>query len=131
MRKYPDNYYKFFEQFNKGEYYECHDLLEDIWMVDKRDKFLQGMLQVAVAIYHFENGNIYGSRALFNSAYKYLQPYRPKNWDLNLEPVIAFIEKGLSKLPNEDKITIEEVKKMDFPQIKLYLETEENEEFSS
>lgn len=121
-RKYPEQYYKFFEQFNKGEYYECHDLLEEIWMEDKRNKFLQGMLQVAVAIYHFESGNIYGSRALFNSAYKYLQPYRPRSWDLNLEPVIKFIEEALSVLPKEDKISIKEVKATNFPQIHLKLE---------
>lgn len=124
-RKYPDEYYEFFKKFNEGEYYECHDLLEEIWMTDKRNKFLQGMLQVAVAIYHFQNGNIYGSRALFQSAYQYLQPYRPKYWDLDLEPVITYIEKGLSVLPEENRISIDEVKKIDFPLIKLYLDDEE------
>ncbi len=120
--KYPEEYYLFFEKFNQGEYYECHDLLEEIWMTDKRNKFLQGMLQVAVAIYHFENGNIYGSRALFQSSYTYLQPYRPIYWDLDLEPVISFIEKGLSVLPDKKRISLDEVKAIDFPTIKLYLQ---------
>lgn len=120
--KYPDEYYQFFEKFNLGEYYECHDLLEEIWMTDKQNKFLQGMLQTAVGIYHFENGNIDGSRKLFHSAYRYLQPYRPKYWDLELEPVITFIEKALSVLPLENRISLEEVKKIDFPQIRLHLE---------
>jgi len=128
-RKYPDEYYQFFDKFNQGEYYECHDLLEEIWMTDKRNKFLQGMLQVAVAIYHFESGNIYGSRALFQSAYRYLQPYRPVYWDLNLEPVIAFIDDALSKLPEMDKISLEEVKKINFPELKLQLGKESESSF--
>jgi len=119
--KYPTEYYEFFEKFNEGEYYECHDLLEDIWMTDKQNKFLQGMLQVAVGIYHFENGNIYGSRRLFQSAQKYLQPYRPDYWDLDLEQVLEYIEKALNILPEEKSISIAQVKQIDFPKIKLYL----------
>ena len=111
----------FFEKFNEGEYYECHDLLEEIWMTDRQNKFLQGLLQVAVAIYHFENGNIYGSRRLFQSAHQYLQPYRPVFWDLNLEPVIEYIDQSLAILPDEKTISIEQVKQMDFPRIKLKL----------
>ncbi|MFX0560222.1 DUF309 domain-containing protein [Tepidibacillus infernus] len=122
QRKYPEEYYQFFKKFNEGEYYECHDLLEEIWMIDKQNKFLQGLLQVAVAIYHFQTGNISGSRLLFHSAYKYLQPYRPKYWDLDLEPVIAYIEKALTYLPEEKRITIEEVKKINFPLVKLHLD---------
>ncbi|TCS83132.1 DUF309 domain-containing protein [Tepidibacillus fermentans] len=124
FRKYPEEYYLFFEKFNEGEYYECHDLLEEIWLTDRQNKFLQGLLQVAVAVYHFENGNIYGSRALFQSAYQYLQPYRPEYWDLDLEPVINFIEKALAVLPQERRISIDEVTKIDFPKIQLHLKQE-------
>ncbi|WP_405054369.1 DUF309 domain-containing protein [Tepidibacillus marianensis] len=123
-KKYPEEYYLFFEKFNEGEYYECHDLLEEIWITDRQNKFLQGLLQVAVAIYHFENGNIHGSRALFQSAYQYLQPYRPFCWDLNLEPVIAFIDQALKILPEQRRISLEEVKQLEFPTIQLYLEKE-------
>lgn len=122
MRGFPEQYYRFIEQFNKGEYYECHDLLEEIWMEDKRNKFLQGLLQLAVAVYHFENGNISGSRALFNSSSKYLQPYRPKHWDLDLEVIIKYIEKALSILPDKKKISLDEIKKIEFPKIELKLE---------
>lgn len=122
MNKYPLNYYKFIEEFNKGEYYECHDLLEDIWMVDKKNTFLKGLLQFAVAIYHFENGNISGSRKLFNTSYKYLQDYRPKHWDLNLIPIISFIESALKVLPNENRIPYEQTKLINFPTITLKLE---------
>jgi len=121
-KKYPDEYYLFFEKFNEREYYECHDLLEEIWLPNRQNRFLQGLLQVAVAIYHFENGNIYGSRALFQSAYQYLQPYRPFFWDLDLEPVMQFIDQALQVLPNEKRITLDEVKQISFPTIHLSLE---------
>lgn len=121
MEKYPNEYYKFFEKFNAGEYYECHDLLEEIWMGDKNNKFLQGLLQMAVAIYHFENGNIYGSRALFKSAHKYLTAYLPIYWELNLEWVIKYIEESLAILPMQDKVPLDELQNIPFKKIKLQL----------
>ncbi len=121
-KKYPEEYYLFFEKFNEGEYYECHDLLEEIWMTEKNNKFLQGMLQVAVAIYHFQNGNIRGAKMLFNSATNYLIPYQPRYWDLDIEPVLQYIQTAIKVLPEEDRITIDEVKKIPFPILKLYLD---------
>ena len=121
-KKYPEEYYQFFEKFNEGEYYECHDLLEEIWMTEKNNKFLQGMLQVAVAIYHFQNGNIRGARMLFNSSTNYLVPYQPRYWDLELGPVLQYIQDAIQVLPADDRVTIDEVKKIPFPILKLYLD---------
>lgn len=122
MKKYPKEYYQFFEKFNQGEYYECHDLLEEIWMTDKQNKFLQGMLQVAVAIYHFQNGNIKGAKLMFDSSYNYLLNYQPRYWDLELQPVLEYIKVAKNVLPNENRISIGAVKKLDFPILKLHLD---------
>ena len=52
--------------FNVGEYYECHELLEDIWR-DERDpiRYLyQGILQIGVGLHHLRNGNFRGATLL-------------------------------------------------------------------
>lgn len=121
MSKYPKEYYTFFQKFNEGEYYECHDLLEEIWLADRQNNFLKGLLQVAVALYHYGNGNILGAKKLFTTAYKYLQKYQPVYWDVEIEHILEYIENALKILPNEDKVSLDELKKINLPEIKLYL----------
>ncbi len=125
--KYPEEYYQFFITFNEGDYYTCHDLLEDIWMSDKQNYFLKGLLQMSVAIYHYEYGNVKGARAMMEAAGLYLESYRPKHWGLNLEMVIEFIGNSLSIIPQHiDKVSFEKVDSL--PKLpKLYLYLKDNE----
>lgn len=121
--RFPDQYYLFFEKFNDREFYECHDLLEEIWMEDKTNKFLQGLLQMAVGIYHFECGNIKGARWMFANAQKYLSRYTPTHWDLDVTAVIAYIDTCLQALPDEDTISYQQATEIPFPYRKLFLHT--------
>ncbi|MGE5702392.1 MAG: DUF309 domain-containing protein [Clostridia bacterium] len=120
--QYPEQYYEFFRKFNAREFYECHDLLEEIWMEEKSNKFLQGLLQLAVGIYHFECGNMKGARWMFGNAHKYLSKYTPVYWDVNVENVLSYIEECLAVLPDIDRIPYQEVKSIPFPYRKLSLE---------
>ncbi len=116
---YPEQYYAFFRKFNAKEYYECHDLLEEIWLEDRSNKFLQGLLQLSVGLYHFESGNIKGARWMFANARKYLLNYLPVYWSLRLEPVIAYLDACLAALPSVDMIPYEEARRIPFPSIHL------------
>ena len=124
MSLYPMEYYQFFVHFNEGDYYSCHDLLEEMWMTDKQNYFLKGLLQMSVAIYHYEYGNIKGARAMMETARRYLEGYRPKHWGLDLEKVHVFIEKSLFIIPQYiNKVPFEEVGSLPkLPQLFLYLE---------
>ncbi|MED4755180.1 DUF309 domain-containing protein [Brevibacillus choshinensis] len=121
--RYPGQYLQFIEKFNEGEYYECHDLLEEIWMENKSDKFLQGLLQMAVGLYHREYGNIKGARWMFGNARKYLTRYGPIHWGLDVEEVIRYIEACESALPDADDIPYVEAKAMAFPSLRLRIDT--------
>ncbi|MGN7471705.1 DUF309 domain-containing protein [Brevibacillus sp. SAFN-007a] len=121
--KYPAQYLQFIEKFNEGEYYECHDLLEDIWMEDKSDKFLQGMLQLSVGLYHLEYGNLKGARWMFGNARKYLSRYGPVHGGLDVGEVLRYIEKCEAMLPDQDAIPYAEAKAMTFPSLRLCVDT--------
>ncbi|MFF2446784.1 DUF309 domain-containing protein [Neobacillus sp. NPDC058068] len=123
--QYPIEYYEFFVSFNEGDYYTCHDLLEEMWMTDKDNLFLKGLLQMSVAIYHYEYGNIKGARLMMQTAHDYLQAYRPKFWGLDLERVYPFIEQCLSLFPKKiDRVAFEEVGDLPkLPHLLLYLES--------
>ncbi|MCM2531188.1 DUF309 domain-containing protein [Neobacillus pocheonensis] len=124
MNEYPWEYYEFFIKFNEGDYYTCHDLLEEMWMTEKDNLFLKGLLQMSVAIYHYEYGNVKGARVMMQTAHDYLQGYRPKFWDLDLEKVFPFIEQCLSLFPKEiDKVPFEKVNDLPIlPRLFVYLE---------
>lgn len=67
------------DQFNRGEYYECHETLEEIWRADRsriRDLY-KGILQIGVAIYHAKRSNRSGAERLLASGMKLLGPFAP------------------------------------------------------
>ncbi len=52
--------------FNQGKFFEAHEVLEDVWRTASglEKQFLQGLIQVAVALHHHSTGNIVGARSL-------------------------------------------------------------------
>lgn len=124
MEFYPHQYYEFFIHFNEGDYYTCHDLLEEMWMEEKGNLFFKGLLQMSVALYHYGYGNVKGARAMMEAAHVYLQGYRPKHWGLDLEKVIAYIEQCQLLLPdNIDRVPFEQIDILPaLPVLFLYLE---------
>jgi predicted metal-dependent hydrolase len=54
------------DRFNHEEWYECHDLLEELWHETQGPcrPVLQGILQIAVAHLHLERGNLHGATVL-------------------------------------------------------------------
>jgi len=82
------------EHFNKCDFYESHEVWEELWTdyQGPSRKFYQGLIQVAVALHHFGNGNIRGAKKLYHSSRAYLQPYRPVYEGLDLEKLLAQFE---------------------------------------
>ena len=67
------------DQFNQGEFYACHDTLEAIWMEANipEKPFYQGILQIAVALYHLGNHNWQGAAILLGEGIRRLEPFEP------------------------------------------------------
>jgi uncharacterized protein len=65
------------ELFNRAVFFEAHEALEDVWRVAPRaeKKFLQGLIQVAVALHHHGNGNLVGARSVLKRAFRNLSLY--------------------------------------------------------
>src|SRR5262249_4206191 len=62
------------ELFNRGEYFEAHEVWEDLWheTAGPDRRYVQGLIQAAVAVYHAGNGNARGARRLFHSGRRYM-----------------------------------------------------------
>jgi predicted metal-dependent hydrolase len=91
---YDPLYLEGIEHFNKCDFFEAHEVWEDVWKdyQGPSRKFYQGLIQVAVALHHFGNGNIRGARKLYHSSRAYLEPYRPRHMGLDLEKLLAEFE---------------------------------------
>ena len=65
--------------FNRGEYFECHEALEEAWMPERgpRRLFLQGLIHVAVGLYHHRRGNSLGATRQLRKALRKLAAYLP------------------------------------------------------
>jgi hypothetical protein len=64
------------ELFNEGEYFECHEELEDAWNEDSgpgRDLY-RGILQVGVAYLQIERGNYRGAIKMLLRVRQWLDP---------------------------------------------------------
>ncbi|WP_407656462.1 DUF309 domain-containing protein [Massilibacterium senegalense] len=127
---YPLEYYQFFVAFHEEDYYTCHDLLEEIWLSDRENLFIKGLLQMSVALYHYGYGNIKGAREMMKTAKHYLQSYRPSYWGVNIEEVIVFIDECLHVIPKEiEMVSFEQVKKLPkLPFLELLLSDKGGEE---
>jgi predicted metal-dependent hydrolase len=76
------------ELFNRGEFFEAHEVWEDLWRdgPPAERRFFQGLIQAAVAALHWSRGNAAGARRLYHSGRKYMDPYRPAHRGLAIDP---------------------------------------------
>jgi len=84
---YPQGFYDFFTLFAHGEFYECHETLEAVWLDtqgEERD-FYQGLIHVATALHHVDRRNMSGARKLLESGLRLLEPYPAVYHSLELE----------------------------------------------
>lgn len=66
---YPDHYLQGIEHFNAGQFFDAHEVWEEIWLRSSGDTklFYQMLIQAAVALYHYERGNSRGARGMYTN----------------------------------------------------------------
>ncbi|BAB75765.1 DUF309 domain-containing protein [Anabaena sp. FACHB-709] len=73
----PTEFWQGVEQFNAGQFYACHDTLEALWIEasEPEKTFYQGILQIAVGLYHLGNRNWRGAVILLGEGSNRLRRY--------------------------------------------------------
>ncbi|MBY0523225.1 MAG: DUF309 domain-containing protein [Gemmataceae bacterium] len=63
--------------FNRGDFFEAHEVWEALWMDTPapEKRFYQGLIQAAVGLCHFNNGNLRGAAKLYSSSRAYMDRY--------------------------------------------------------
>ncbi len=75
--------------FNQADFFECHEVLEDAWRdaPEPERKFLQALIQTAVAFHHHSRGNSVGARSLLERAHRNLAAYPGEFGGIELTPL--------------------------------------------
>ena len=91
---YDPRYLEGIEHFNRCDFFEAHEVWEELWKdySGPSRKFYQGLIQVAVCLHHFGNGNIRGAIKLYHSSRGYLESYGPRHEGIDLDKLLAEME---------------------------------------
>ena len=91
---YDHRYLEGIEYFNRCDFFEAHEVWEELWTEysGPSRKFYQGLIQVAVCLHHFGNGNTRGAKKLFYGSTAYLTEYRPWYEGVDVDQLISQLE---------------------------------------
>jgi len=100
------HYLGYFECFNRGLFYESHDVLEELWLRERPGpdgNFHKGLIQFAGAFVHLQKHTEQRPRlrpaaALFKLARANLRPYPAVHRQLEVHRVLVLIEDWLTQL---------------------------------
>ena len=98
---YNAHYLGFFDCFNRQLFYEAHDVLEDLWLADKKGPngdFYKGLIQLAGAFVHLQKNRLRPAAALFKLTAANLVKYPQRHEGLDLPQVGRMIDAWLQAL---------------------------------
>ncbi|CAN5326355.1 hypothetical protein BH24ACT19_BH24ACT19_21350 [soil metagenome] len=115
----PELVVKGIEEFNRGEFYECHEYLEEAWMQEpKRVRFLyQGILQVGVGFYHLGRGNWRGATGLLRNGTVRLREFEPATLGIDVSRLVRECEWCLEKLEDLGRERVREFDQRKIPKV--------------
>ncbi len=91
----------FVRRFNRGEFWESHEVLEIPWRVGHSD-FLQGMILFASAFVHVQRGNVHGIEAQLAKATDRLRPYAPAYLGVDVAAVLRAADEARQSVTRGD-----------------------------
>ncbi len=88
------HYLAYFHCFNRQLFYEAHDALEELWLVDRHGpdgNYYKGLIQLAGAFVHVQKNRSGPACALLRLARANLEKYPPIHQQLDLAIVFALM----------------------------------------
>ncbi|WP_274650103.1 DUF309 domain-containing protein [Paenibacillus humicola] len=97
--EYDERFVHFIVLFNVDEdYFECHEVMEELWLEEGRSLLYQGLLQAAVGLHHWRNDNYTGAVKLFTQSENKLVRYPDVTMGLSIRQLRDDVERSLKPL---------------------------------
>ena len=109
------------EEFNRGEFYECHEYLEEAWMQEpRRVRFLyQGILQVGVGCYHLRSGNYRGGLRTLDRGLARLRTMPSECQGISVQRLVADAEHLRVRVVALGETRLQELDESQLPRVHL------------
>jgi predicted metal-dependent hydrolase len=106
---YDPRYLRGIEFFNECEFFEAHEVWEELWsdVQGPSRRFYQGLIQVAVCLHHFGNGNLRGAQKLYHSSRGYLTQYEPLHLGLDVSQLLDQLGACCASILANDEPTLQ------------------------
>ncbi len=114
-RSLDPRYQGYFTCFNAQQYYEAHDVLEDLWLSARDENYLfyKGLIQVAGAFVHLQKQFLHPEHPkhaprlrpavrLFALATKNLTPYQPEHLHLDVSALLRMCDRYVAEVVKTD-----------------------------
>jgi predicted metal-dependent hydrolase len=98
------HYIAYFECFNRGLFYEAHEVLEQLWLPERgkpNGAFYQGLIQLAGAFVHLQKNRAQPAVSLLRLAAANLERYPFIHEHLDMRDVRALIDDWLGRLESQ------------------------------
>lgn len=99
----PHEYSCFWQLWQEEKFFECHEVLEDLWRatVGPKRLFYNGLIHCAVALYQQRRGNGWGAMRQLRRAQVKLEAFRPFYEGVNIDELLDWMTRALSPCANE------------------------------
>ena len=90
-------------QFNLGQYWQCHETLEEIWLSEEYPLrlFYHGLIKAAVGLLHLERHNRSGARTKLKDAECTLAPFIPDMMGVDVAQLLDDIKQRLEYIDGD------------------------------
>lgn len=98
---------RYLDLFACGQYFEAHEVLEELWWQRHSDPFLQGLILFAAAFVKVGQNNRRGALHHFQATVQYLSPFLPVHEGIRVDRVVSHARQSIALLaaaPAESKI---------------------------
>ena len=117
-------YMAYFHFFNRQEFYEAHDVLEALWLPERKgpnNDFYKALIQLAGAFVHLQKGRVQPANALFKLSKSYLEKYPATHEGLNLSTVLQMIDEWLARLETSNVAPVQGETRISFDLTNVFL----------
>lgn len=93
--------------FNEQQFYECHEVLEDLWRPTRGPNrlFLQAIIHFAVGFYHHQRGNQLGAERQLRKGLRKFGAYLPKYEGVESAGLFHKIQASLEQIQGGERLT--------------------------
>jgi uncharacterized protein len=111
----PPDFYRGVNLFNEQEFFECHEVLEDVWneQPEPERQLTQGIIQIAVALYHAGRNNFVGAERLLNRGIPRVELSLPLDVNVDVADLLANALAALDAVSQQKQPTLFQIRVSD------------------